>query len=164
MSVEMGNTSALSDWPHEPGWQHILPVLVEHAVAEHHWGEDHGTEWLGGNHQGFDVWNRCGRTDAKKAWFGADPERVYFAAPDGGFDLNHVDFVAPVVLDEPRIRYEALQQEGGRITATYASAQLWVIPVSVVNEVLRRHAKGRSSVPLNAIAGYQVPRGQHRCS
>ncbi|MDQ2836447.1 MAG: hypothetical protein M3Y42_00575 [Actinomycetota bacterium] len=163
MVVKAPVVSDPSDWP-DVGSVGIFPVLVEHAVAEHHWHEDEGTRWIGGNNAGFDIVNTHRRTDAKTAWYGNGKysDRLCFAAPEHGFDPLKVDFIAPVVLDNPTASYSASSSSGGRVVATYETSRLWVIPVDVVNGLLCFHAKGRSSVELAKIAPYERVRQDGR--
>jgi hypothetical protein len=154
----------------DPDWKGlgsvgIGPVLAEHCVAEHHWHEDSdGTRWIGGNNGGFDIENKYGRTDAKTAWLGTGRRAgwLQFAAPNGGFDPLRVDFIAPVILYGVEVGFATTGGAAGRVTAHYEGSELWVIPVGVVNGLIEYGAKGRSSVPLDAIAAYKVTRDQTR--
>lgn len=153
-----------------PDWQQrgsvaIGPLLVEHCVAEHHWNEDPaGTAWIGGNNPGWDIENHRGRTDAKTAWFGTGRWESYlqFAAPLGGFAPANVDYIAAAVLTGVRVGFDVVGATGGSVIATYDSFELWIIPVAVVNDLLVYNSRGRSSVPLDAIAAYKVGRTQAR--
>lgn len=145
-----------TDWAGR-GWVGVTPVLAEHAVAELLWADDPDTVWLGGNNPGFDVQNINGRVDAKKAWLeGPDEDRLAFGAPQGGFNHDKVDFIAPVLLGTFKIGFDVLPNNGGRMTATYGPVQIWRIPVDVVNSLIHWRGRGASWVSLDSVSEYKV--------
>jgi hypothetical protein len=120
------------DWP-GPGVIGVYPVLVEHA--EHHQNEGPNTTWFGGNHVGFDIKNTV-RLDAKTAWFNSDDrERLYFPAPEGGFDPFAVDYIAPRRLRTSEHRLPCPSWWRDQV-ADYQAARMWVISVAVVDDDL----------------------------
>lgn len=137
-----------------------MPTMVEHVVAEQLWASDpEGTRWRGGNNPGYDVIGSGERVDAKTAWYGTGvlAGRLCFAAPEQ-FDADRVQAVAPVVLVNARLAWAAQPGGGGRIVGAYDDAEMWKIPVTLVNRLMQRHSKAKSSILLKDIAQYKVNR------